>query len=87
MSKSRDMILQSAKYLLSYRSLENITVKDICQWAGVAPSTFFIILKTRKRSSAACTRVTTPIIPPICCISFPVRIFWNRPLLPVAYAP
>jgi len=48
MSKYRNLILQSAKDLLSYKSFDQITIKDICQRAGVANSTFFYHFKNKE---------------------------------------
>lgn len=48
MSKNRDRIIQSALALFSENSFENVTIKDICQKAEVANSTFYYHFKTKE---------------------------------------
>ena len=49
MSKNRDRIIQSALSLFSEKSFENVTIKDICQKAEVANSTFYYHFKTKEQ--------------------------------------
>ncbi len=48
MSKNRDLILSSARKLFSAKSIEDVTIKEICQNAGVAISTFYYHFKTKE---------------------------------------
>ncbi len=48
MSKNRDLILQSAREIFSSRNFEQVTIKEICQHAGVANSTFYYHFKTKE---------------------------------------
>lgn len=47
-SKYRDLILSSARKLFSIKSFEQVTIKEICQDAGVANSTFYYHFKTKE---------------------------------------
>ena len=48
MSKNRDRIIQSALSLFSEKNFEDVTIKDICQKAEVANSTFYYHFKTKE---------------------------------------
>lgn len=48
MSKNRDLILSSARQLFSSRPFEQVTIKEICQAAGVANSTFYYHFRTKE---------------------------------------
>jgi len=48
MSKYRDLILASARTIFSSKSFEQVTIKEICQHAGVANSTFYYHFKTKE---------------------------------------
>ena len=48
MSKYRDLILASARKVFSAKSFEQVTIKEICQHAGVANSTFYYHFKTKE---------------------------------------
>lgn len=47
-SKYRDLIITSARKLFSIKSFEQVTIKEICQNAGVANSTFYYHFKTKE---------------------------------------
>ena len=47
-SKNRDLILNSAKELLASRSFDEVTIREICEHAGVANSTFYYHFKTKE---------------------------------------
>ena len=49
MSKYRNLILESARKLFSSKHFEQVTIKEICQDAGVANSTFYYHFKTKAR--------------------------------------
>lgn len=48
MSKYRNLILESARKLFSSKHFEQVTIKEICQDAGVANSTFYYHFKTKE---------------------------------------
>jgi len=48
MSKNRELILKSARALFADRSYSQVTIKEICQHAGVANSTFYYHFKTKE---------------------------------------
>lgn len=48
MSKNRDRIIQSALSLFSEKNFEDVTIKDICQKAEMANSTFYYHFKTKE---------------------------------------
>lgn len=47
-SKYRNLILASARKIFSEKSFEQVTIKEICQDAGVANSTFYYHFKTKE---------------------------------------
>lgn len=47
-SKYRDLIIASARKIFSTKSFEQVTIKEICQDAGVANSTFYYHFKTKE---------------------------------------
>lgn len=57
MSKYRDLLLASAREIFSVKSFEQVTIKEICQHAGVANSTFYYHFKT-KEALMDCLRET-----------------------------
>ena len=56
-SKYRNLILASARKIFSEKSFEQVTIKEICQEAGVANSTFYYHFKT-KEELMDCLRLT-----------------------------
>lgn len=49
MSKYRNLLLQSAREIFSTKSVDQVTIKEICQHAGVANSTFYYHFKTKEK--------------------------------------
>jgi len=47
-SKNRNLILESAKELFSSRSFDQVTIREICEHARVANSTFYYHFKTKE---------------------------------------
>ncbi|MBR5288387.1 MAG: TetR/AcrR family transcriptional regulator [Clostridia bacterium] len=48
MAKNRKLLLDSARKLLTDRSFESVTIREICEHAGVANSTFYYHFKTKE---------------------------------------
>ena len=48
MSKNRDRIIESARACFSRNEFEQVTIKEICERAGVANSTFYYHFKTKE---------------------------------------
>lgn len=48
MSKNRDRIIESARDCFSDKPFEQVTIKEICERAGVANSTFYYHFKTKE---------------------------------------
>lgn len=48
MAKNRNLLLNSARELLAQRSFESVTIREICEHAGVANSTFYYHFKTKE---------------------------------------
>ena len=48
MSKNKNLILESARSLFASRSVDQVTIKEICTHAGVANSTFYYHFKTKE---------------------------------------
>lgn len=48
MAKNRKLLLESARELLTQRNFESVTIREICEHAGVANSTFYYHFKTKE---------------------------------------